>query len=372
MSTPVIDPQITLPADEGINGFLSLFESDWVWHTYCSELGEPEDLPRRIRAIQLNYRPGRRACVSYSAEWNRGKWIQEDRFAIELTDTGSKRFFRYPDDPHLPGLSGAASPIDADLLLARYTSSSFRRPLVQIMRYRPGSRAVLRYTSRQEMQPLFVRVVPPERIGRWLSAADLASKSGFQLPRILGYWEEGGLVWLTGVPGESVRQRIHSGTPPDPASILDGLANLWSSEVDPQQGRTLDILSGFKMTEGLLSHVIPASEQHLVHRLADVLGPFCATWRPSALAHNDFHDDQVVLTPQGRLALVDFDEIGLGDPLLDVANLMAHLRWMARFRNAPEECQAYHRLIRNAALNRFDWDPQDLNMLATSKSGTLS
>ena len=52
---------------------------------------------------------------------------------------------------------------------------------------------------------------------------------------------------------------------------------------------------------------------------------FAAAWRPTALAHNDFYDDQMLLMPAGNLALVDFEETGPGDPML------AHLRWMAGF-----------------------------------------
>ena len=102
--------------------------------------------------------------------------------------------------------------------------------------------------------------------------------------------------------------------------------------------------------------------RQLLQQVTEVLRPFAETWRPSAIAHNDFHDDQLILTPEGRLALVDFEEVGPGDPLLDVANLLAHLRWMARFGNTPEECEAYHRRVQDAALARFDWDPKALDL----------
>jgi thiamine kinase-like enzyme len=80
------------------------------------------------------------------------------------------------------------------------------------------------------------------------------------------------------------------------------------------------------------------------------------------LAHNDFYDDQILVTPDGHLVLVDFEEIGPGDPLFDVGNMLAHLSWMARFGIATEACNSYHHRVRSAALERFRWEAQDLDL----------
>ena len=72
----------------------------------------------------------------------------------------------------------------------------------------------------------------------------------------------------------------------------------------------------------------------------------------------------MIRVADGRLALVDFEEAGLGDPLLDVGNFLAHTRWSAHF--GPEaEAQAsgaYHRRMREAALERFGWDEHALDL----------
>jgi aminoglycoside phosphotransferase (APT) family kinase protein len=41
--------------------------------------------------------------------------------------------------------------------------------------------------------------------------------------------------------------------------------------------------------------------------------------------HRDLHDKQVLVTPGGVLGLLDFDTLALGDPALDLGNLLAHL-----------------------------------------------
>ena len=368
MSIPPLDQEVNLPVDEGLPGLLDLFDNQWVWQEFCTQFGEPDEAPHRIRTLQFSYRPGVRALVSYAAEWQRGQWVVDDQFAVELTTGGTKRLFRYPEDPYLPGLRLAASAVHAHELLTKHVSISPHRLRVEAMRYRPTTRAVLRHRAswrhaRSGNVTLFVRVIPPRRVERLLVAAELAERSAFKLPRLAGCWMEGGVVWMSRVPGETVRTLIRTGMPPEPQRLLEGLANLWSMPVEPDQGHSLNLLRGYQMTERLLSQLLHGEEAHrLLGQVTDVLGPFSEAWRPSALAHNDFYDDQVIVTPEGELALVDFEETGPGDPLLDVGNLLAHLRWMARFGIAPERCDVYRRRVRSDALARFGWDPRALDM----------
>ena len=168
---------------------------------------------------------------------------------------------------------------------------------------------------------------------------------------------------MTGVPGETVREMIRKGEAPDPRELLDALLGLWGLPMETGKGHPLNLLGGFEMTERLLSHLLKKEEpSRNLKSVTDVLGPFAHAWQPSAIAHNDFYDDQVLVTPEGKLALVDFEEIGPGDPLLDVANMMAHLRWMTRFGNASEAFNAYRQDLRSAALDHFGCDRGALDL----------
>jgi hypothetical protein len=354
---------VTLPADEALPGLGDLFDSAWVWHAFCAQFGTPEEIPQQIRPRHLHYQPGARAVVSYVAERQWDRWVAEDEFAIELVAGKPPRLFRYPDDPYLPGLSPAASAVDAHQLILKHLSIHPHRLYVEAVRYRPGARAVLRHRAiwrRAASLSFFVRVMPPARVSRLLAAAELAAHSSFVLPRLAGWWTEGGVVWLASIPGETVRTLIREGKPPDPNLILDCLSQLWSTPVPPDAGHPLDLAAGIRWTQRLLSNVLQdEGARQALQRVTDALGPFAEEWRPSALAHNDFYDAQVLLMPTGRLALVDFEETGPGDPLLDVGNLLAHLRWSARF-GAPEACEAYRRHLRSAALDRFGWEERAL------------
>jgi aminoglycoside phosphotransferase (APT) family kinase protein len=41
--------------------------------------------------------------------------------------------------------------------------------------------------------------------------------------------------------------------------------------------------------------------------------------------HRDLHDKQVLVEPGGGIGVLDFDTLALGDPALDLGNLLAHL-----------------------------------------------
>ena len=359
---------MTLPVDEGLPGLPLLFDGSWVWQTFCNQFGEPEEPPHNIRAIQISYRPGERDLVSYAAEWRHDRWIVDDQFAIEMTAGKQNRLFRYPDDPYLPGLPKAASPVEAHDLLVRHVPVSPHKLRVEVVRYRPATRAVLRQVAtwrqaRTGNVTLYVRVVPSKRVERLLTAFELAERSTFSVPRIVGQWDEGGVVWMTNVPGETVRSLIQRGAAPDPNSVLDGLDQLWPLGLSSGKGQPLNLLGGYEMTERLLSRLLVSEDSRdLLQRVSDVLGPFAQAWKPTGLAHNDFYDDQVLLTPEGKLALVDFEEAGPGDPMVDVGNLLAHLRWMALFGNAAEENDAFRRCSPALALDRFGWEEHDLDL----------
>lgn len=240
----------------------------------------------------------------------------EDQFAIEMAPGKPERVFKYPEDPYLPGLRLAASAVEVPELLNKYAALSPHRLRVEAIRYRPASRAVLRHISSWQQRRLgrvilFVRVMQPRRTQRLLTAAELVQNSGFVMPRFVGTWEEGGVVWMTRIPGETVQILIRKGIGPEPHQILGDLEKLWSVPIDPARGQALALSAGYRMTSRLLSHLLQQGEaRRVLRRVRHVLGPFAAAWQPSTLAHNDFYDDQMLVTPDGEIALVDFEEAG--------------------------------------------------------------
>ena len=226
-ATPPLSPPVSFPEDAELAGFSDLFDPEWVWRAYRTWFGQPDDSPHRLRLRQLSYNPRRRAIATCAAEWLHDRFVTQDSFAIEMSRGQPARLFRYPHDPYLPGLSDAATPDTACSLLNRHVFEvPVHRVRVNVVRYRPGGHAVLRH-RRGEVR-FYVRVMRPDRVARLFDAAELVMPSGFVLPRLAGCWTEGGVVWLSEIPGTNVRKLIRGGDGLDPEPILEALARLWA------------------------------------------------------------------------------------------------------------------------------------------------
>ena len=361
-TVPQLYPQVAFE-DRDLDGLRELFDGEWVWRTYCSQFGEPPLSPRQIQIRQVSHNPGRRAVVSYAAEWEDDDYLPPEQFACEIARGGEPRLYRYPEDPHLPGLREAASVEGAAGLLNKYVLSfPARRLRVDMVRYRPGNRAVLRH--RLGKFGFYVRVMRPKVMGPLLEAGRLARHSGFVLPRVAGHWSEGGVLWLSEIPGKNLRGQIRRGDQPPPDTLLDGLDRLWNVPVDSQDIRPFNLAGAYRRAKRAFTRALPDGEAGLpeLNDATSALDGFVESWRPSHMAHNDFYDDQMLVLPDDRVALVDFEEAGPGDPLLDVGNFLAHLRWGVTFGRETEAgaVGAFHGAFRSAALDRFGWNEREL------------
>ena len=360
--TVPLEPRVDMPEDPGLQDLPMLFDGDWVWEAYCGRFGSPEVPVQEIRVQRFSHSPGRQATVTYAAEWNPEEFIPSEHFTIRLNRGGSIELFRFPDDGYLPGLARAAIPEEAIKLLNKHvTVIPARRVRVDVVRYRPGSHAVLRH--RIKSARFYVRAIRPASVASYFEAAELVGHSGFIVPRLAGCWADGGVLWLSEIPGSNLRENIRGGHQPDPGMLLDGLERLWSAP-GRNDHRPFDLSGAYRWADRTLKHAAREREDlgQKLEEATRVLDPFVESWTPSCIAHNDFYDDQMLVLPDGRVALVDFEETGAGDPMLDVGNFLAHLRWAGCFRREgpAEASQTYHQVFRRAALDRFLWSEQDL------------
>ena len=356
-----------LPPDPALPGLGQLFDPAYFEGVYRSLHPDVEDAPEQIELRRMTYRPGQRILVTYAAQRVIGDWVLEDEFAIELL-SGEERThaFRYPEDPYLPGLATAASAVDGEALLRQNVRLRTDKLRVELVRYRPSTRAVLRYRAglrrgRERRLSLYVRAMRPALVSRFVAAGELADRSSFHIPSLAGRWDDGGIVWLTAMPGRTVRHHLFRGTPPEPALILDSLASLWALDA-PDGAPVTSLPKTLRFTERFLAQVLQGRPgMATLAEILAALAPLADTWQPSGVAHNDFYDDQLILLPSGELGLVDFEECGLGDQMVDVANMLAHLRWSGHFLKS-DAARLYREQFRAASLARFGWDARDLDL----------
>ncbi len=356
-------PQVDIPEDPGLPDLAGLFDPDWVWGAVRDRLAESGVAPRQLRVRQFSHSPGRAAVVSYVAEWEAEAFIPPRLFTLRLRRGQAFETSHYPEDSDLPGLAEAADPETALRLMNKHVFGAPRRRMrVDMVRYRPGSRAVLRHRTGKNR--FYVRVVRPGAMPALLEAGELTERSTFVVPRVVGYWGEGGVLWLSEIPGANVRQRMRRGKPPDPEVLLDSLESLWAVPHEGARGRPFDLKGAYRRARRTFRYALRDSDEGL-RLLGDAtqgLDSFVESWQPSTTAHNDFYDDQILLLPDGRVAVVDFEETGPGDPFLDVGNFLAHHRWassLGRHREADASGAYYHR-FRDAAIERFNWNASDL------------
>ena len=362
-STLSLYPEVAFPDDPGLEDLPKLFDSEWIWRAYRCQFGRPSTDPYRIRVRQFAHSLGRVALVSYELEWQADEYIPSQHLAIRVERDKPVELFRYPEDHRLPGLSQAAHPETALELLNRYVLAvRARRAGVELIRYRPSSRAVLRH--RVGKVRFYARVMRQDAVTPLLTAQELIGQSGFVLPRLAGYWEEGGVVWFSEIPGKNLRQRIQAGKLPEPTLLLDGLQTLWAAAHVPAGTRPFDLSRAYRRAKRSFRHNVRDGGPALrsLNDATKSLDSFVESWRPTGVAHNDFYDDQMLILRDGRIALVDFEEAGPGDPMLDVGNFLAHLKWASSLgrKRKGDGSGTYYQQFRQAAFERFRWSERDL------------
>ncbi len=361
---PLLEPQLQIPEDPNLPELPQLFNRDWVWATFRQQLnGSEAEPPRRFRVRQFVHSPGRTAFTRYEAQWLPDAYLAPQHFVARLERDRPAEFSLYPDDRRLPGLRDVADPELALRLVNKYVlSMPARKARVELVRYRPRYRAVLRH--RFGRVKLYARVVRPADFARLLAIYDVTKASRFVLPNLAGHWEEGGVIWLSAVTGKNLRRRIRSGKMPDPNLLLDGLDSLWQCRLDTRGGRPFSLARVYRNAKRSFRHSLRDSSAGMnnLQQAIRTLDPFVKSWKPTSIAHNDFYDDQMLLTAAGKIALVDFEETGPGDSLLDVGNFLAHLLWSSEFGSAKgaTACRKYYKVFRTAALERFGWNERDL------------
>ena len=140
-------PEVAFPPDPGLVDLPKLFDAEWIWQAYLRRYGRPGIDPHRIRVRQFAHSLGRVALVSYEMEWPADEYLPSQHLAIRAERGKPIELFRYPEDDRLPGLGQAAHPESALRLLNGYVLAvGARRAGVELVRYRPASRAVLRHS----------------------------------------------------------------------------------------------------------------------------------------------------------------------------------------------------------------------------------
>lgn len=296
----------------------------------------PRALPLPSTGLRLHdarWTPGEGCRLSYRSgpRWTPGF------VAVEVTQDGWSRY-DYRDDPRLPGLARAADPLVVGSLLAPVLGETPSGCRVEPVRFRSGSRCVLRYDARTRSgtTSLYAKVFRPERFGE-------TAARGRQLA---GASPDPGLVPDTTAAWPDLQVLLGFAVDGRPVSSL-----LWDPQLPAGERAALarqlgELLAGFHAVTGVRAPRWTADDQMAsiaeamgaVHRVdpplatrllrcLEILGVGLPAPEHHVLSHGSFRAGQVVRTAQGHLVALDTDRLSRSPAPRDLGAVLAHLAW---------------------------------------------
>ena len=243
---------------------------------------------------------------------------------------------------------------------------------IEVLKYKPGRRCVLRYSwekSRQEDAVMIGKVFRDERGERLDAIHKILWRNGLdggavRIPQGYGYAKKMRMQLQENAPGITLNDLYRQGSIdhwiplcaraaadlhslPDrlPEKDLTRLSKLVGRYFLPEEQRSL------ANTHTALRQMRPADQLTLEHlytmliRSTEMLAPASE----NALVHRDFYYSQVLIDTD-RLVIIDLDLMAFGDAAIDVANFSAHLNFLSL-----EMHHDFHRLDGAAAAFKSEY-----------------
>jgi hypothetical protein len=281
----------------------------------------------------------------------------------------------FPDDPALPGLTLATD----GRLVRRRLRPRPAHVAVQPLRYRPRRRAVLRYLV-TGAGVLYAKVLPPAPARRLLAAADAIRAGGdvdpgdpvaLRLALPAGRLGAGVLAGPA-LPGRTLRDLLLAGAAlPAPERVaalpeaLDRCARSafgrgFPAPAPPPGRRQVDACTALAAAR-VVARLLPGGACTAARLAEAVIGWSEASETPrQSIIHGDLYENQVLVDGE-RFGLIDLDDLGPGDPLLDGANFSAHLLILGTSGSpAAGVILRYREELRRAFCDRLDASPSEL------------
>ena len=354
----------TPPADPALPNFPLLFSGDAI-----AGLLEVHGAARdgasiiRCRPTYVRYKPGTSCLVAYELDLRTETGMVSRKGHIRaFADDRGRRRMEHPRlrklveratadlgalelawTAFIPEVNGVFSlfPIDYDLrpLVKVTTAASARKHLRRMLgdkglaligepetiRFKPGRKALLRY--RTSRGAVYVKVHADDRGAMVRSATEALAAAGLRTPAVLGTNTAFRFIAHEDAPGVRLASLRGDARFPEMLERLAGpLALLHRTPVEGLPVHHLgDEMDRLRETASLLGLLVPAQQQQLDRIVGVLEDRLTRIDEVLATNHGDFYDDQAIVNG-GDIALIDLDGIRLAHPMLDIGNMLAHLR----------------------------------------------
>lgn len=308
-----VDPElgpVTRSVPPGANEHDELHDVSWTPGRQCSLAYRVASAPPRARFVAV--------------EIDLDGWSQRDLDA----------------DPSLPGLSQVLDHEWVRRLLGSTLGETIQETRIDPVRYRPGSRCVVRYTTRLgagESRTWYAKVFP---VGTFSSIGPLAEslagspEAAALMPRLAGVWPENQALLFDAAPGPSVSSLLGD---PDlstvhRARLIRRLGTLLGAlhgcrDVTAPHWSAMDQLAGIRDAIAAVAAADPEVAR-VVRRLLIELEGLVPLESAPVLSHGSFRPGQVILCLDQRLVFVDIDGVCLSSRARDLATALAHMFWL--------------------------------------------
>lgn len=232
------------------------------------------------------------------------------------------------------------------------------RPGASLVVHRPERRAVVRLGGDQGGPERYVKVVRPGRTEAVVATAAAVTELAFVTPRLLAHDPQCGYVVVSALPGTSLRDLLAAG---DATGAAAAAGHALRDFHDTRAGDGLPVRDAATECRWVgvwvdrLRRFAPASAGQAAAALASVATLLSGDPVPLARVHADLHDQQVLSLADGRVGLLDWDTLAVGEAALDLANLLVHLDLRALAGECPPATAA---AAGAALLEAYRPDPQ--------------
>jgi Phosphotransferase enzyme family len=327
-----------------------------------SALGEEGGEVLELRTDFVLYTPGRGMTLNFIAkvDWG-GDRIGEETVVVharrnrtppagvhtaEVGGTAAG-IWRFPADPHLPGLESAADPDFVARLLRDELGFPRGKVSLQLRAYRPGLRAVIQATlaspglvfrpATGRMQSATHHRVVYLKVLRPGEAAEVAAKHEafadlLPAPHCLHRDDERAIVVLEAMAGHSLWASLAQDPPkpPAPLSLLEPLDRL--AEVGTEGPLVGNVYDAVRSHVHLL-HALAPEESERIERIGAQLQP--PEQGELITVHGDFYDSQVLVDDGRVVGLLDLDDVGPGERVDDLATMAGRVWTIAQTQPDP-------------------------------------
>lgn len=277
----------------------------------------------------VTYRPGHDVTVRLAATVLRGDVEVREGWVVAAGGVlpaqghvldgpaGPVSAWRVRDDPDLVGLRSAldAGAVEGLLTALGLPSDGLQLSLVSV---HPRRRAVVEV--RTATARLFLKCVPPAKSADLDARHRACREAGIPVPKALAVDNALGLLVLSPLRGTPLRSLLIADEPhlPPAEQVADLLRSFAGLDL-PLPAR--DPRRHARGHGALLQAVLPDERGRIDAQLASILdGPVF-----EGGVHGDFYDAQLLVEEGHVVGVVDVDGAGVGRPVDDAGNLLAHL-----------------------------------------------